>query len=631
MEATGQKLADKYMRREVEDLLKRKFFIVQAFEIYGGIAGLFDFGPLGAALKNNVEQLWRNHFVLEEDMLEISCTNLTPEVVLKTSGHVDKFEDFMVKDVKNGNCYRADKILEEHIEKVIAKKGKKMKEEEIKHLELIRAQADTYSQEEIGQILKDLKVKAPDTGNDLSEPLPFNLMFSTQIGPSSSSKGYFRPETAQGIFVNFKRLLESNNGRMPFAAAQIGLGFRNEIAPRAGLLRVREFTMAEIEHFCDPLDKTHRKFFMVKDDKLPLFSCEKQLSIEEPIKDMTIGEAVEQGIVNNETLGYYMSRTYRFFQICGIPKEAIRFRQHLKTEMAHYATDCWDCEIETSYGWIEIAGHADRSCYDLEVHSKATNTELLGSKPLAVPMEVSRTLILPDKKKLGKELKKDCKLLCDYLDNLTEEQKQDFHTRYNSEEGNMEINIGEKTVQVSKDSISIKIETKMAVEEKFAPHVIEPSFGIGRVIYCIFEHCFRKRPDDEKRTYFEFPVMIAPVKTSILPLISNNEEIARHVYELKSLLNKEGVSSKIDDSSQTIGRRYARTDECGIPFATTVDNDTLKDNTVTLREIHSTKQVRIPVADLALVILNLSKGIITWQDCQEKYPNFDAEKEEKEE
>lgn len=124
-----------------------------------------------------------------------------------------------------------------------------MKEEEIKKLELIQAQADSYSQEEIAAILQDLKVKAPDTGNQLSHPEPFNLMFSTQIGPSGSSKGYFRPETAQGIFVNFKRLLEFNNGRLPFAAAQIGLGFRNEISPRAGLLRVREFTMAEIEHF----------------------------------------------------------------------------------------------------------------------------------------------------------------------------------------------------------------------------------------------------------------------------------------------------------------------------------------------------------------------------------------------
>mmetsp|Transcript_39638 Transcript_39638/g.39220 ORF Transcript_39638/g.39220 Transcript_39638/m.39220 type:complete len:409 (+) Transcript_39638:16-1242(+) len=408
MEATGEvKLVDKYMRKDVEDLLKRKFFVVQSFEIYGGVAGLFDFGPLGAALKNNVEQLWRNHFVLEEDMLEVSCSALTPEAVLKTSGHVDKFEDFMVKDTKNGQCYRADKILEDHIDKVLQKKAKKMKQEEIEKLEKIKAQADSFSQTEIGEILKELKVKAPDTGNPISDPVPFNLMFSTQIGPSGNAKGYFRPETAQSQFVNFKRLLEFNNGKLPFASASIGLGFRNEISPRAGLLRVREFTMAEIEHFCDPLNKDHHKFCLVKDETLPLLSKEKQLSLEDPITDLTVGEAVEQGIINNQTLAYFMTRTFLFFEKCGIPRSAIRFRQHLDTEMAHYASDCWDCEIETSYGWIEIVGHADRSCFDLDCHSKYTKTELLGSRPLETPIEVSTTYILPDKKKLGKALKRD--------------------------------------------------------------------------------------------------------------------------------------------------------------------------------------------------------------------------------
>lgn len=628
MESTPVKLVDKYQRKDVEDLLKRKFFVVQAFEIYGGVAGLYDFGPLGSALKNNVEQLWRNHFVLEEDMLEVSCTCLTPENVLKASGHVDKFEDFMVKDVKNGQCYRADKILEEHIDKVLAKKAKKMKEEEIMNLETIKAQADSYSQEEIGKILKDLKVKAPDTGNELSDPLPFNLMFSSQIGPSSHTKGYFRPETAQSIFVNFKRLLEFNNGKLPFAAAQIGLGFRNEISPRAGLLRVREFTMAEIEHFCDPDQKEHPKFNQVKDVCIPLFSQDKQLAIEPPITDLTIADAVEKGTVSNQTLGYYLVRTYQFFQLCGIPKEAIRFRQHLKTEMAHYAKDCWDAEIETSYGWIEIAGHADRACFDLDCHSGATGTELLGSRPLKESIEVSNTLILPDKKKLGKALKKDCKILCDYLSGLNEEQKQELHKQYEEAESELDVNVGEKTIKVAKDSINIVIEKKNVMEEKFAPHVIEPSFGIGRLVYCIFEHCFRKRPDAETRTYFEFPCLIAPVKTSILPLISNSKELMNYVNVLKSRLNKEGVTSKIDDSGQTIGRRYARTDECGIPFAITIDNDTLKDDTVTLREIYSMKQVRIPIDNLSETILNLSKGLTNWENIQAKFPEFVAEKEE---
>lgn len=384
---------------------------------------------------------------------------------------------------------------------------------------------------------------------------------------------------------------------MPFAGAQIGLGFRNEISPRSGLLRVREFTMAEIEHFYDPVSKDHPKFDLVKDTKLPLFSQEKQLALEDPITDMTIGEAVEQKLVDNQTLGYFMTRTFIFLQICGIPPEAIRFRQHLKTEMAHYAADCWDAEVELSYGWTEIVGHADRAWYDLDCHSTATKTDLVAARPLKEPVEESKTLILPDKKALGKALKKDCKVLWDYLDSLTEEEKQAIHKQYEEAEENIDINIGDRVISVAKESIKITIDTKMVVEEKFAPHVIEPSFGIGRVCYCIFEHWFRIRPDAATRTYFEFPPLIAPVKTSILPLISNNEELIRVVRDLKNRLNKEGVSSKIDDSSQTIGRRYARTDECGIPFAITVDNETQTDQKVTLREIHTMKQI--------IVLLNI--------------------------
>ena len=400
-------LVKKYKRREVEDLLKRKFFIIQSFEIYGGMAGLFDFGPLGCGLKNNVEALWRNHFVMEEDMLEVSCTTLTPDYVLKASGHVDKFEDYMVKDVKNGTCHRADKLLEDFCEKILTKKRAKWNEEQVREYETYITKADSYTIEEIGAIFTKLKIKSPDTGNDLSDPTPFNLMFGTEIGPTGNSKGYFRPETAQGIFLDFRRLLDYNNNRVPFSAAQIGLGFRNEISPRAGLLRVREFTMAEIEHFYDPQVTVHPKFSEVAQDNFPLFTKDKQLAGETPITDMTVGEAVEKKIISNEILGYFIARSYKFFLKCGIKPEAIRYRQHLDTEMAHYAQDCWDAEIETSYGWIEVAGLADRSCFDLECHSKASKTDLVASRALKEPREEIKIFVVLDKKVLGKKLKKE--------------------------------------------------------------------------------------------------------------------------------------------------------------------------------------------------------------------------------
>lgn len=524
-------LVKRYRRKEVEDLLKRKFFVVPAFEIYGGVVGLFDFGPLGSALKTNVEALWRNHFVLEDDMLELTCTSLTPEVVLKTSGHVDKFEDFMVKDMQNGQCHRADKLLEDHCEKILSKKKGKLSEEEALKLHHHIAKADSYSQEEIAQIFKELKIKSPDTGNELSEPVEFNLMFGTQIGPTGHNKGYFRPETAQGIFVAFKRLLEFNNGRVPFAAAQIGLGFRNEISPRAGLLRVREFTMAEIEHFYDPQTKTHPRFSEIADEKLFLFSKECQLEVKDPIADLTVGEAVAQKIIDNEILAYYMVRSWKFFTSCGIPPHAIRYRQHLDTEMAHYASDCWDAEIETSYGWIEVAGHADRSCYDLKVHSEATNTDLVAARPLETPIEKTEILLNINRKEIGKKFKKESKVLNDFLAGLTDEQKETLMNDFQNNGGANTINVGESSFELDESHITFTTQTKKIMEEKFLPSVIEPSFGIGRTIYCIFEHCFRAR-EDASRTYFNFPPLIAPVKTSLLPLISNDESLIAKIREL---------------------------------------------------------------------------------------------------
>ena len=184
-------------------------------------------------------------------------------------------------------------------------------------------------------------------------------------------KGFLRPETAQGIFVNFKRLLEFNQGKLPFAAAQIGCAFRNEISPRSGLIRVREFTMAEIEHFCDPFDKSHPKFEEVKSTEVLLYSADCQMEGRSVYKT-SIAEAVAQKTIANETLGYFMARIQQFLVKIGVDPVKLRFRQHMANEMAHYACDCWDAELLTSYGWVECVGCADRSAYDLSQHSKAT-------------------------------------------------------------------------------------------------------------------------------------------------------------------------------------------------------------------------------------------------------------------
>jgi len=280
-------------------------------------------------------------------------------------------------------------------------------------------------------------------------------MFQTNIGPSGNYKGFLRPETAQGIFLNFKRLLDYNNQKMPFAAAQVGLGFRNEIAPRQGLLRVREFTMAEIEHFIDPRNKNHAKFHQVAHLKLPLLSAENQKGADQiVVNDITLGEAVERRLIDNQTLAYYMGRSYLFFQTVGLKPAHIRFRQHMSTEMAHYASDCWDAEVETSYGWIEVAGHADRSCYDLTHHGKATKQELVASYPLKEPIIQEVLRVTFDKPKVSQTFKKDTQAVVTFLDDKTEEEKE--AVRKQLEEGQVVFKIGEKNFEISASMLKIE-------------------------------------------------------------------------------------------------------------------------------------------------------------------------------
>lgn len=174
-------------------------------------------------------------------------------------------------------------------------------------------------------------------------------MFDTAIGPSGDKKGYLRPETAQGQFLNFKKLLEFNNDRMPFASASIGKSFRNEISPRSGLIRVREFLMAEIEHFVDPKNKRHPRFAEIKDLECRFLPKGVQQAGKTDLTEVSVGKAVSSGMVDNETLGYFLARIWMFLKKIGCDMSRVRFRQHMDNEMAHYASDCWDAELQTSY------------------------------------------------------------------------------------------------------------------------------------------------------------------------------------------------------------------------------------------------------------------------------------------
>ncbi|EPY80618.1 glycyl-tRNA synthetase-like protein [Camelus ferus] len=599
-------------RAKMEDTLKRRFFYDQAFAIYGGVSGLYDFGPVGCALKNNIIQTWRQHFIQEEQILEIDCTMLTPEPVLKTSGHVDKFADFMVKDVKNGECFRADHLLKAHLQKLMS--DKKCSAEKKSEMESVLAQLENYGQQELGDLFVNYNVKSPITGNDLSPPVSFNLMFKTFIGPGGNMPGYLRPETAQGIFLNFKRLLEFNQGKLPFAAAQIGNSFRNEISPRSGLIRVREFTMAEIEHFVDPSEKDHPKFQNVADLHLYLYSAKAQVSGQSARK-MRLGDAVEQGVINNSVLGYFIGRIYLYLVKVGISPDKLRFRQHMENEMAHYACDCWDAESKTSYGHFPEHGGRSAVLHFLTTSYKTVNV---------VQFE-------PNKGAIGKAYKKDAKLVMEYLAVCDECYITEMEELLN-EKGEFTIETEGKTFQLTKDMVNVKRFQKTLHVEEVVPSVIEPSFGLGRIMYTVFEHTFHIREGDEQRTFFSFPAVVAPFKCSVLPL-SQNQEFMPFVKELSEALTRHGVSHKVDDSSGSIGRRYARTDEIGVAFGITIDFDTVNKtpHTATLRDRDSMRQIRAEVSELPSVVRDLANGSITWADVEARYPLFEGQETGKKE
>ncbi|EER05984.1 glycyl-tRNA synthetase, putative [Perkinsus marinus ATCC 50983] len=614
--------ANKINRAGLEDLCKRRFLFTPSFSIYGGVAGLYDFGPPGCALKANLEALWRRHFINHDNMLEIQCTCLTPEVVLKTSGHVEKFTDLMVKNEKNPDeYYRADKLLEEKCEALLQEPSFEGDREQLQ--KWIRV-ADSLSAEEVDKIFQELGIKQ---AMNLSFPYPFNLMFKTTIGPQGNLVGFLRPETAQGMFVNFRRLLEQNGGKMPFAAAQIGLGFRNEIAPRAGLLRVREFPMAEIEHFVHPDHKDHPDFHKVADLKLPLFPQHNQLTDGKLRTDLTLRQAVDIGMINNETLAYFMGRTFLFLVKAGVDGSMLRFRQHLKSEMAHYACDCWDAEALLSYGWTEIVGIADRSAYDLTAHSKASKVDLKANYKFDEPRNMEFVECKINKGKLGPAFKKEAGAVIEALNELTDKQKLEMDAAI-EENGVYELKIctGAR-YNITKEMVKVKTVTKRVQEVPFIPSVIEPAFGVGRIIYTILEHTFRSREmeDQELRCYLSLPPVVAPTKVSVLPISSNPTQFKPAMHKITDALKEHGISYKVDDSGQAIGKRYARTDEIGIPFGITIDFQSLNDDTVTLRERDSMSQIRLPIADVADLVYKLCTDRMTWEQAAEKYPKFDAQ------
>ncbi|EJW04825.1 glycine-tRNA ligase [Edhazardia aedis USNM 41457] len=597
----------KDVAQKLEILLRKKFFISPSSQIYGGVSGLYDYGPYGTMLKNNIISFWRKFFVEEENALEIDACILTPFEVLKASGHVDKFTDLLVFDKKTGECFRADHLLAQELSKL----------EKTPEIEKVLDDVETLKPQQVDEILEKFGIKSL-AGNEIGNCTRFNLIFQTNIGPKTQNISFLRPETAQSQFVNFKKLYELNNEKMPFASASVGKVFRNEISPRQGVLRVREFEQAEIEYYVYPDQKNCSKFKNVENLQLTLFYQENQNKPQTENK-ITLKDAVSKKIIDNETLGYFIGRTYLFLTQIGIKEDKLRFRQHKKDEMAHYACDCWDAEILTSYGYIECVGIADRACYDLSMHQKHSKTNLMAKKKLDEPIDTICWTFYPDKKVLGKILRTNLPKFLEVLEKYSQEDIEKLILDQKLCDLNLTHEITEKTLEIDipynngKVKVELRKEKKKTYTQEIFPNVIEPSFGIGRILYACLEHSFWTRKDDDQRNILSIQPKIAPLKC-VVTLLRNSPEFKIIVDNLEKDFKRNSLNFFMCERNVSIGKKYASYDEIGVPFFVTIDLDTLNDSMCTIRERDSMEQIRIKLATIAETIRKLIIGEIKWND-----------------
>lgn len=439
---------------------KQRGFIFPGSEIYAGLSGTFDYGPLGLALKNNIRNAWwKMHVDDRDDMYGLESAILMNPKVWQTSGHTESFTDPIVEDTKTGTRYRADHLLED----AGVKDAEKMKTEDM------------------DEVIKSKSIRSPE-GNPLSKVMTFNLMFQTKVGAvgGEDSISYLRPETAQGMFVNFKNIIDSYYPDIPFGLAQSGRCFRNEISPREFLFRVREFEIMEFEYFI------HEENW-------------------------------------EELFEYWREEFYRWIESIGLDKSKLHELEVPKEDRAHYSKRTIDFEYEFSFGVKEIGAVAYRTDFDLKNHMEKSKQDLR------------------------------------YLDKKT--------------------------------------------GKRFVPHVLEPTFGLDRHFLAVLSESYREDGlGGEKRAYMAFNKSIAPVRVAVFPLLKNKPDLVKKAKEVFKDLKSEFGRVRFDDNGN-IGKRYRRQDEIGTPHCVTIDFDTLKDDSVTVRDRDTGGQTRLLISKLKNYLL----------------------------
>ncbi len=440
---------------DIISLCKRRGFIYQGSDVYGGLSGTWDYGPLGVQLKRNIMNLWWRMFVDErDDIYGVDAAILMNPKVWKASGHVDTFVDPLCEDTVNHRRYRTDHILKDN-----------------------GIDADGLTMEQMDEVIAERGIKSPD-GNPLSKSRTFNMMFKTSVGATESedSVAYLRPETAQGIFTNFKNVVDSFYPDLPFGIAQQGKAFRNEIAPRDFVFRSREFEQMEIEYFVNPENW-------------------------------------------QEAFDELLKSTHEFLEALGLDPENIHELDVPAEDRAHYSKKTIDIEYDFPIGKEELMGIAYRTDFDL--------------------MNIQR---------------------------------------------------------VSGKSMEYTIK---GTNEKFVPHVIEPSFGVERALMAVLSSAYREdEQNGSKRVYLALPEHLAPVKFAVSPLLKNKPELVEKAREIYANLSKKNPGRVMWDDNGNIGKRYRRQDEIGTPHCVVVDFQTLEDDTVTVRERDTTEQQRVKVEEL---------------------------------
>jgi glycyl-tRNA synthetase len=567
----------------INELARRRGFFWQSYEIYGGASGFATYGSLGARLKQNIEKKLRELFVNKLGILEIESPVITPGKVFEASGHVQHFKEPMVECMKCMNRFRADHLLREFAN-------------------VSEAEAEKLSLEELKEAIEKFKICCPDCGGQLGEPKHFLTMFKTTIGPYSEAVGYGRPEAAQGIFVEFKRLYEMAREKLPFGALQIGHALRNEISPRQGLIRLREFTIVDLEFFFDPEEPDCYLLKEVENETLGLLLAENRLKESDKITEVTVKEALKKGYIKAEWQAVFMALAKKLLIDLGVPAEKQRFIEKLPWERAHYSLQSFDQEVCVErWGWVEVSGHAYRTDYDLKCHGESSCVDMFVFKEYEEPVEKEQVVVKPVMAKLGPVFKAEAGKVVGLL------SKADPSEVEASLKKNGHFVVGK--YKVLPEHVYISREKTVEQGRRFIPHVVEPSFGSDRLLYVALEYAYSLKDD---RVVLSFPQDIAPVQVGIYPLVSKDGLPERAVRLHKTLLD-EGFIAEYDEAG-SIGRRYARADEIGVPIGITVDYDTLENDTVTIRDRDSWKQVRSKIGDLPELLRKYFKRKIEFRD-----------------